>query len=96
MITLHEAVPIGTKTGPVFVHGAIHQMCWDVYDDTDGQQVRAARRAAGIGLREAANRLGIRPSELSAIETGRCTVIEGVGAVIATLSTESNPPGGSR
>ena len=36
-----------------------------------GERLREARRAAGLSLRELADRLGVSPSLISQIETGR-------------------------
>lgn len=63
-------VPLEWKTDRTLLDGVIYEVRIPVYDASQGEQVRAKRKALGLGLREAAERLKLRPSRLSELERG--------------------------
>lgn len=69
--------PIGMQRTLAFVNpGGLEEVEMPVYPEAAraaGERVREARRLLRLGLREASRRLGLTPSELSAVERGAMT-----------------------
>ena len=76
--TPYPVPPVGTRTTAALVHGAVNDVTVPVYPPSpQGEALRTARKAAGVGLREAARRAGITATELSGLEGGRLTLASG-------------------
>ena len=75
-IETRKVEPIGSHATPAFVECAdrsksgLRMVDWPEYPPSRGDELRAARRAAGLGLREAATRAGLTPTQWSEIECG--------------------------
>ena len=58
-----------------------------------GEALRAAREAAGLGLREIAGSIGVSPTHVSDVETGRRNPSSAfLGRYLAALGTAQEPP----
>ncbi len=76
--TPYPVASAGTRRERVLVHGQVLDVEVPVYPPSPmGEALRTARRAAGVGLREAARRAGITATDLSGLEGGRLTLASG-------------------
>lgn len=71
---MERVAPVGTRTVEALMHG---RCAMQVYPPSPwGDAIHMARKASGIGLRDAAARVGITAAELSAIEIGCARIVE--------------------
>lgn len=76
--TPYPVPPVGTRRERVLVHGQFVDVDVPVYPPSpEGDALRRARRAAGVGLREAARRAGITATQWSGLECGQLALASG-------------------
>lgn len=92
-----DVEPAGRKKGMAFVECAdrsqsgLREVEYPVYPDSSlGRALRVTRQANGIGLRKAADILGITAMQLSGLEGGsmRCEVSSDMNVLIAKLAVK--------
>jgi hypothetical protein len=77
-IKLTPVAPVGSHRSNAFVRattGCTYREIevLDYPPSPDGERLRALRQSLDLSLRDACQRLGLRPSELSSLEHGRAT-----------------------
>ena len=67
---------LAMRSGPEGRRCTMEEHQVPVYDDALGEKLRELRVRCGLGLREAAEVLGVRPPVLSRLETGEEVFVE--------------------
>jgi len=80
-LRLFDVPPVGSREVTGFVCTAdgtgIARVDLPVYPaHPKGEALAATRKALGLGLRDAADRLGLRPSQVSGLEHGSLRVVD--------------------
>jgi hypothetical protein len=95
-LTLTPVAPIGKRVAHGFACGGGHALTsWEENEyppaPPEAEQFRVARLALDLGLRECARVLGVKPWELSDLESGRAVPTDGWGALFKALDDLGGP-----